>query len=282
MGDVFIGGGTFGSLSAANAGNEDAFSSRYDGNGNRQWLRQLGTADSERTHAITADALGNVFIAGPKYGRLPGPGIGSYDAAFIAKYSRAGALLWNQQLGNATSENPLAAATDKDGNVYVTGQTFGSFGGPNQGSGDVFLCKYDTGGTLQWVKQLGSSGLDVSRGLVVDGNGNSFISGWTTGDLAGANAGIEDIFVSKFDVAGNLLWTKQFGTTDYDEALDVAVDLLGNIYVSGFSNGALGGPNAGGSDAFIAKLSEVPEPTTSAMLGCFALASLRRRHGQVL
>lgn len=48
-------------------------------------------------------------------------------------------------------------------------------------------------------------------------------------------------------------WTKQFGTTDHDEAAAVATDSAGNIYVVGRTYGAMSGGNAGSWDIFVTK-----------------------------
>ena len=68
---------------------------------------------------------------------------------------------WTKQFGTSSDDAGLAAATDASGNIYVTGWTNGSLdGNTNQGSGDVFLTKYDINGAKLWTKLLGTS---VSR-----------------------------------------------------------------------------------------------------------------------
>jgi len=80
----------------------------------------------------------------------------------------------------------------------------------------------------------------------VDALGNAFIAGWTSGSLGGPNAGRSDAFLAKYDASGNLLWTRQFGTSDYDYGTAVAADTKGNVYIAGHSSRPW-------SDAFIAK-----------------------------
>jgi hypothetical protein len=88
--------------------------------------------------------------------------------------------------------------------------------------------------------------------------GNVFVSGITEGSLGGPNAGGSDVFVAKYDTVGRLLWLQQFGTTGLDRGLDVSADSSGNIYLSGYTDDDLGGPNAGGNDAFVAKFIDGP------------------------
>ena len=69
------------------------------------------------------------------------------------------------------------------------------------------------GESIEWIRQLGTSSTDESNGVSADGLGNVYISGYTNGSLGGPNAGNEDAFVSKYDAAGTLQWTRQLGTS---------------------------------------------------------------------
>lgn len=252
QGNVFIPGITAGSLGGPNAGLNDAFVAKYDADGNLQWTRQLGTAGDEAAVGSAADAAGNVYISGFTNGNLAGTNAGNYDI-FVAKYDANGNLQWTKQLGTSAYENSRGAAVDSLGNVYVSGYTAGSLGGPNAGSYDAFLAKYDSAGNLQWVKQTGTTGVDGIRGVSTDQLGNIYVGGFTSGSLGGPNAGGYDAFVAKFDAAGNLQWTKQLGTSAEDQETGVSADGLGNVYISGYTYGSLGGPNAGDRDAFLAE-----------------------------
>src|SRR6202041_1583750 len=111
-------------------------------------------------------------------------------------------------------------------------------------------------GNTLWTQQFGTSDTDVAYGVAVDGSGNVYVAGYTTGSLQGTNAGGYDGFVRKLDSAGDTLWTQQFGTSSGDFAQGVAVDGSGNVYVAGYTTGSLQGTSAGGYDAFIAKFSQ--------------------------
>jgi len=60
-------------------------------------------------------------------------------------------------------------------------------------------------------------------------------------------------------------WKRQIGTSGSDKSFGVAVDASGNAYISGFTQGDLGGPNAGSYDAFLVKY-RVPEPSSALLL----------------
>lgn len=132
---------------------------------------------------------------------------------------------------------------------------------------------------IEWSRQLGTNAIDYSRCVAVDTFGNAFISGSTEGSLGGPNMGLDDAYLAKYDSYGTLLWTKQFGDISRDFSESVAVDVSGNAWISGSTNGSLGGLNAGDYDAYLVKYT-VPEPTTLSflLLGSIALAKRRKRH----
>jgi len=123
--------------------------------------------------------------------------------------------LWTKQLGTSSSDGGSGVTTDSSGNVYVTGYTLGGLdGNTNSGSYDMFLVKYNSSGTKQWTKQLGSSGWDWGNGVTTDSSGNIYVTGYTNGGLDGnTNSGYGDIFLVKFNSSGTKQWTKQLGTS---------------------------------------------------------------------
>ncbi len=196
--------------------------------------------------------MGNVYIAGYTDGSLGGPNAGGQDA-FVAKYDASGTLGWTRQLGTSDYDAPRGISADGMGNVYISGHTRGSLGGPNAGDWDGFVSKYDASGTLEWTRQLGTGEYDASWGVSADGMGNVYISGHTDGSLEGPNAGGRDAFVAKYDGSGTLEWTRQLGTSESDTTYGVSADGMGNVYISGHTRGSLGGPNTGDLDGFVAK-----------------------------
>ena len=71
------------------------------------------------------------------------------------------------------------------------------------GSLDLFVVKYNSSGTKQWTKQLGTSSSDYAHGVAVDSSGNVYAAGRTGGGLNGnTNSGSFDLFVVKYNSDG--------------------------------------------------------------------------------
>ena len=112
---------------------------------------------------------------------------------------------------------------------------------------DIFVVKYNGSGTKQWTKQMGSSSHDIAYGVATDSSGNVYVAGSTKGDLnKNTNQGSFDLFVVKFNSFGAKQWTKQLGSTSYDEANGISTDSSGNVYVAGYTKGGLYGKHNGG------------------------------------
>ncbi|MBI2688114.1 MAG: SBBP repeat-containing protein [Acidobacteria bacterium] len=105
---------------------------------------------------------------------------------------------------------------------------------------------------VQWTRQFGTAGTDDALAVATAPNA-VYAVGKTNGAFAGfTNAGGPDAFLSKLDLDGNVLWSRQFGTADEDVARGVAADASG-VYAVGDTRGGLQGANAGGSDIFVRK-----------------------------
>ena len=98
--------------------------------------------------------------------------------------------------------------------------TYGGLdGNTNSGLSDIFLIKFNSSGTKQWTKQLGTSSKDFVEGLTTDSTGHIYMTGFTKGGLDGnANSGgircyirasCKDIFLVKYNSSGIKQWTKQ-------------------------------------------------------------------------
>lgn len=104
-----------------------------------------------------------------------------------------------------------------------------------------------------WGRQYGTDKEEYVMGHVIDHSGNIYISGWTAGSIAGQNAGMNDGFITRYDSTGNIVWSKQFGSAGNENITWSAIDMAGNVYITGSTSGDLASKNAGKEDVFVAK-----------------------------
>lgn len=222
------------------------------------------------------DSFGNVYVTGQieytvDFGPLSLSSYGSHDI-FVAKYDSAGVLQWAKHAGGTDGDIGLAITVDNSGNVYITGEfevtsTWGPITMVANGSNDLFVAKYSPSGVIQWVRSVyTNSGSSKGFGIDHDDQGNVYAAGWFTGrayhdgSSLFSSRGSKDGIVVKFDPSGDLVWSRQIGGSDSDEALGVAVK--GNdLYVTGqiegtarfTSSSSSSQTSSGGADFFIAR-----------------------------
>jgi hypothetical protein len=274
-GNVYVTGNTTVGLDGnANAGSYDMFLVKYDSAGNKQWTRQLGTGSADYGNDVAVDTSGNVYVSGFTDGSLDGnASAGGYDM-FVVKYNSAGEKQWTEQLGTTSTDRGWGVAVDTSGHVYVCGSTDGSLdGNASAGGYDMFVVQYDANGNKQWTKQSGSSSSDslmTGCRVAVDASGNVYVTGDTNGSIDGQpNTGNYDMYLVKYDVAGNKQWTRMLGGISTDAGLNVAVDASGNVYVSGCtaSDPFDGQTNGGNYDMFLVRYDSAGNKQWTRLLG---------------
>jgi len=254
-GNIYVTGYTYGDLS----GTDDTrrysrFITKYDEDGNQIWIKQTL---SGYLMSSTVDPSGNIYITGSTFKDFTGTGNAGGKDVFIMKYDTFGNQIWVAQFGSAADDEGYGIAVDSAGNSYVTGYTKFDLAGTNTRIGykDIFIAKYDTFGNQIWIKQFGSANDDIGSYIAVDSAGNSYVTGFTRGDLSDTKIDYKDwdIFIAKYNVVSDTIWIKQFGSVDDDLANGIAVDPSGNNYIAGYTDGDLAGTNLGYSDVFVAK-----------------------------
>ena len=154
--------------------------------------------------------------------------------------SGPGDIEWLRQFGSSLPQSASGRAVDAEGNVYVAGKVAGALPGQTSaGSFDAVVTKYDAAGNELWSRQFGTLADDSVEGIAADSSG-VYVAGLVFGTLPGQTGTGRDAFVRKYDLSGNEVWTKQFGTNFVDAASAVAVDASG-VYVTGYTEGILDG-----------------------------------------
>ncbi len=277
-------------------GGNDAFVAKVNAVGTGLvYCGYIGGSGNDLGYGIAVDSAGNAYVTGytdsteATFPVTVGPNLtfsGGPNDAFVAKVNAAGtALVYCGYIGGNGDDYGFGIAVDSSGNAYVAGQTASSettfpvIAGPdlsfNGGLSDAFVAKVNAAGTaLVYCGYIGGNGIDVGLGMTVDNSGNAYVTGYTystettfpvtVGPDLTFNGGGTDAFVAKVNAAGTaLVYCGYIGGNGPDYGYGIAVDSLGNAYVTGITYSTeatfpvIVGPDLthnGGLDAFVAKV----------------------------
>jgi len=236
-------------------------------------------------YSIAVDSNGSAYVVGMTsstnfpvknalYPTLNGP-----SDAFITKFSAAGsALVYSTYLGGSSSDLAYSVAVDAARNAYITGSTSSSdfpvTSGAYQPVADgscSFAAKMNAAGSaLSWSTYFGDNCSAQVRAIAVDSEGGVYLGGTafpglpvTPGAPQQTFGGDVDAFLAKLSYTGaTLAYCTYLGGSSDDYGQAVAVDTAGNAYITGYTTStnfpvtasAIQSANAGGNDAFAAKL----------------------------
>jgi uncharacterized delta-60 repeat protein len=230
LGNVYVTGFT-----SEVGGNADYTTIKYEANGDTAWLRRYNgpNNDTDIAQAIAIDTSGYLYVTGYS------SGLGtSYDYATI-KYNADGDTVWVRRYDGTdnSSDEACDITVDISGNVYVTGASRGL-----SGYYDYATIKYNADGDTMWGRRYDTpeSWDDQPQALAIDDSGNVYVTGYTVDDWYMYC----DYLTIKYYPNGDTAWVRRYDgpVNGFDEAYDIAVDASGNVYVTGYSEGA--GTNA--------------------------------------
>ena len=221
----------------------DAFLAKFDNTGNQLWYITWGGDYVDAGTGIAFDSSGNVYMGGST--SCFGPFVPNANW-FLTKFDNAGNQLWNYSWGTNQGEWGGKVAVDSSDYIYYIGSTWGH-GGP---SANVGLVKFSSAGVIQWERYWGPGGYDSPADLAIDSSDNIYIV--AASDTRGL--GGRDAALIKYNSAGTLQWDTAWGSTGYDQPRGIALDNLGNIYITGMTDSF----GVGDYDIFVAKYNGVP------------------------
>lgn len=241
-----VGGRTDGTLPGQTSlGGWDAFVQMHIG-GVPAWTRQFGGNYDDRVSSVSFLVGGAVYVAGS---------IGLADSTASTYFVQLLDLADGTPLGTHDISWPVAAVAGMSDNGFVVvGQVVGALPGQtSSGSVDAVVQRYGPTGLLLWTRQFGTSLGARARAVSVGSDGSIVVVGATFGAFPGyTNMGEEDAFVRKYASDGTLLWTRQFGSLDFESVSGVSVGAGGELAVAGTTYAALPGQtHLGGADAFV-------------------------------
>ncbi|OQP60372.1 hypothetical protein A3860_33880 [Niastella vici] len=241
------------------------FLTKYDAAGNFVWAKGFSpvTSGNSLPYGIAIDGSGNVFVTGSLSGTVDFDASaatanltsnGSFDVFFV-RYDAAGNFGWANRIGGTGLENVSGITTDASGNVYISGAFngtvdfdagAGSATLTSNGGSDIFITRYDASGNYTWAKNIGNPGTDNSLGIATDQTNYLYITGYYYGTVdfdPGASvssltaSGGSDVYVAKYDLSGNYVWSKSMGGSGNDVSSNITVNGNGDVYISGYFAG---------------------------------------------
>ena len=127
----------------------------------------------------------------------------------------------------------------------------------------LFLCFTFNTQAQYWMQHTGGQTIDEGYSIAIDGNGNTYTTGYFTGTATFgtttlSSSGSTDIFITKTNAQGSIVWAKKAGGTGSDRGLSIEADAQGNCFITGYfyntaSFGSSSITSSGAQDVFIAK-----------------------------
>ncbi|MBU2520586.1 MAG: SBBP repeat-containing protein [Nanoarchaeota archaeon] len=200
-----------------------AFLSKFDSNGDYDWVRIWGHASDASGLGVTVDDYGAIYTTGYFTDTVdfdPGPGTDEHTAnsfdTYLTKFDSNGDFEWARTWGGAEGDLGCEVVSDHSSSVFITGYFTSSADfdpGPgsderlSNGGRDVFLSKFTSGGDYDWVCAWGGEDDDWGYGVAVDSSGNSYVTGYFRytvdfdpgpGVDNHTSNGSSDVYLSKF------------------------------------------------------------------------------------
>ena len=246
---------------SGNHGLDDYWIVKLDASGNIEWQKSLGGSSYDFANSIRQTTDGGFVVAGysgSNDGDVSG-NHGGYDY-WVVKLDFSGNIEWQNSLGGSDFEFAFSIRQTTDGGFLVAGRAFSGDGdvSGNHGGYDGWIVKLDHWGNIVWQKCLGGSDDDHSYSFQQTIDGGFVVAGYSNsndGDVSG-NHGLNDYWILKLDVTGNIEWQKCLGGSDDDYALSIQQTTDGGFIVACYSysnDGDVSGKH-GSTDYWIVKL----------------------------
>ncbi len=225
------------------------------------WSSGWAAGNADIGRGVYVDSLGYTYQVGafsssvislPSLGNLINSGAAGSNDIMIAKFDQNGTPLWQVKAGGAGDDIANCVTADKFGNIYVAGSIKSSscvfYGSTNftitaGANNDFFIAKYNSSGSVQWVKTGSSSGNDEILSITNDNN-FVYVAGYftstisiPTSTLITSNGG-EDMLLAKYDVNGNLVWAAKEGGAGNDRC-NAITNNVNNLFIGGFAGNGI-------------------------------------------
>jgi len=207
---------------SSGAGAQDIWLVRSGVDGLAQWSQTYGGTDSDWGRSVLEVSGGGFAIAGETFSF----GNGSLDV-WLLRTTSDGTLLWNKTYGGVFSDSATAMVWVSTGGFAITGST-ANFGAS---STDIWLLRTDADGNHLWNRTYGGGSLDEGYSVVEVSTGGFAIAGYTNSYGAGSS----DAWLVRTDANGNLLWSRTYGGSGWDQGFSLVELSTGGFAIAGYT-----------------------------------------------
>ncbi|MBP6333916.1 MAG: T9SS type A sorting domain-containing protein [Bacteroidia bacterium] len=202
----------------------DIIAIKIDDGGFVYWSKTFGGTDYEEAQSVVNTNDGGYVILGSTMS------YGSVDqSAFAMKIDDSGNQVWTNTSSTFSSNYFYGADQTNDGKYIAAGGTYNAVGATDF---DHYITKLDTNGSILWSKSHGTTQADFLYDISSTANGSYLAAGISYGNTVGS----ADMNVLKLDANGDVIWSFNYGTVEYDNASSVLELANGDILVCGYTN----------------------------------------------
>lgn len=242
---------------------KEVFVAKLDPQGNFLWATNALNYYDDRGLGLCLDPQGNAYVTGTCWGGLDWPPLNVYnstsytDQIFVTKIDPSGNVIWMKNAGVDqtgflySDDHGHDIISDSQGNLFVTGFVTNNTNSQQNAQFDAiniplnsadtlgFVAKLSNDGVWQWVETFGGIYQYRDNGIGIDDEDNVYVAGGFKGtrtfgtDVLNSNYGSLDIFVVKYDNAGNYQYVVQVGDSLDDRADGITYGNDGHMYVTG-------------------------------------------------
>ena len=212
--------------------NIDIMVAKINSNGEIVWQKQYGTDSVDIGGNIAVYTNGDIYVIGSTKGVIGNTSKGKTDC-FILHLDNKGNQLNILQFGSSADDQGYGITIGMNSNIYACGTTEGNMEGENADKSDIFWGVYSKDLKQQKMKQFGTKKLDCAVEIKTDSKDNIYIAGSTDWILVPKEKLNGDCFIQKWNDKGEMIWTKQFGTNNWDGINGLAIIQDTGVVVSG-------------------------------------------------
>jgi hypothetical protein len=254
---------------SANNGGRDFWLVKTDAQGNILWEQTYGFSGSDEGNHILETSDGHFLITGIiDVTASGGDGIFGRNATRHAggdywslKVTQTGDLVWSRYYGGSFTDSAYGVVETTNQEFIIAGSSDSEDVNitNNKGTYDFWVVKAGTGGDLVWEKSYGGDQIDEARDIISSGDGNYIVVGDTRSSDQDVteNNGAADLWLVKISEAGDILWNRSIGGTNFDVPRSINPTLDGGFIIAGSSRSSDGAvsSNQGQNDAWVVKVS---------------------------